>query len=209
MSIGLTTIFSLKGGVGKTSLSVAMSMELERHNQEVPIISNDPVSIIETVMGSDRGWILPQGQEFPAELKRDSDFILDLGGYLEKRIIDVIKKSKTVIIPTPSDYASIQATILTVNDVKKLNKNLVLVVNRIDKNEFYQFYEIIRDTCGNFPVFPIKNSKAFENCQIQKKSIYQMMEDEPVRKRSYSEVQIQLEKIINHLKENSDDYLGK
>tara|TARA_B100000315_G_scaffold246518_1_gene273917 strand:- start:141 stop:749 length:609 start_codon:yes stop_codon:yes gene_type:complete len=202
MSIGLTTIFSLKGGTGKTALSVSMSMELERNNNEVPIISNDPVSVIQQVMGNDRGWILPQGQEFPSELNKESDYILDLGGFLEKRIIDVIKKSKNVIIPTPPDYGSIQATISTVNDVKKLNKNLVLVINRIDKKEFYPFYEIIRDTCGSFPVFQIKNSKAFENCQIQKKSIHQMMEDEPVRKRNYSEVQAQLSKIIEHLKGN-------
>ena len=89
---------------------------------------------------------------------------------------------------------------MTVNDVKKLNKNLVMVVNRIDKKEFMDFYEVIRDACGNFPVFPLKNSKAFENCQIQKKSIYQMMEDEPVRKKAYTEVQNQLNKIIEHLK---------
>ncbi len=199
MAIGLTTVFSLKGGVGKTALSVSMSMEMFRNGIEVPIISNDPVSIVEKVMG-DNGWILPQGKEFPSELKKNSDYILDLGGFLEQRIIDVIKKSKTVIIPTPNDYASIQATIMTVNDVKKLNKNLVMVVNRIDKKEFMDFYEVIRDACGNFPVFPLKNSKAFENCQIQKKSIYQMMEDEPVRKKAYTEVQNQLNKIIEHLK---------
>lgn len=199
MAIGLTTVFSLKGGVGKTALSVSMSMEMFRNGIEVPIISNDPVSIVEKVMG-DNGWILPQGKEFPSELKTNSDYILDLGGFLEQRIIDVIKKSKNVIIPTPNDYASIQATIMTVNDVKKLNKNLVFVVNRIDKKEFMDFYEVIRDACGNFPVFPLKNSKAFENCQIQKKSIYQMMEDEPVRKKAYTEVQNQLNKIIEHLK---------
>ena len=200
MSIGLTSVFSLKGGVGKTALSLSMSMELERNGLEVPVISNDPVRIIESVLGKDRGWILPQDQEFPTEIKKDTDYILDLGGFLEKRIIDVIKRSNWVIIPTPTDYASVQATLMTINDVKKLNEKIVLVVNRIDKKEFVDFYELIRDTCGPYPVFPVKNSKAFENSQLQKKSIFQMMEDEPIRKKSYTEVQNQIEKIIKYLK---------
>ena len=200
MGIGLTSVFSLKGGVGKTSLSLSMCLEMEFNHLDVSVISNDPVSIIEKVLGDGKGWILPQNKNFPSEINTEDDFILDLGGFLEKRIIEVIEKSKNVIIPTPPDYASIQATIKTAKDVKKLNKNVVMVVNRIDKKEFMDFYEVVRDTCGPFPVFPIKNSKAFENCQIQKKSIYQMMEDEPIRKKSYTEVQSQIEKIIQHLK---------
>ena len=200
MGIGLTSVFSLKGGVGKTSLSLSMCLEMEFNHLDVSVISNDPVSIIEKVLGDGKGWILPQNKNFPSEINTEDDFILDLGGFLEKRIIEVIEKSKNVIIPTTPDYASLQATIKTLNDVKKLNENVVLVVNRIDKKEFMEIYEVLRDACGPYPVFPIKNSKSFENLQRQRKSISQMMVDEPVRKKAYGEVQKQIEKIIEHLK---------
>lgn len=200
MGIGLTTIFSLKGGVGKTSLSLSMALELESRGKDVSVISNDPVSIISRVLGDDKTMIMPQNQNFPKEITTDDDFILDLGGFLEQRIIDVLQKSKTIIIPTTPDYASIQATISTLNDVKKLNENVVLVINRTDKKDFQEIYEMFRDKgLAKFPMFQVKSSKAFDNIQIKRISINQMMIDEPVRRRAYEEVQHQIDKIIEHL----------
>ena len=58
---------------------------------------------------------------------------------------------------------------------------------------------MIREKCGEFPIFQIKNTKAFENSQAQQKSIWQMMKDEPRFKRPYGEVQKQLEKVLETL----------
>ena len=198
MSCGLTTVFSLKGGVGKTAFSIALSLELEKKGLDVPVLSNDRVSIVEDVLG-ERGMVLEENQDFPSQLKKNDDFILDLGGFLDDRVVNVVKKSKNVVIPTLSDYGSLQATITTVNDIKRLNDNVTIILNRIDKNEFLGIYEVIRDSCGAFQVFPLKNSKAFENAQNKKKSISQMMEDEPIRRKQYAEVQKQLDSIYSHL----------
>ena len=52
---------------------------------------------------------------------------------------------------------------------------------------------------AKFPMFQVKSSKAFDNIQIKRISINQMMIDEPVRRRAYEEVQHQIDKIIEHL----------
>ena len=124
MSCGLTTVFSLKGGVGKTAFSIALSLELEKKGLDVPVLSNDRVSIVEDVLG-ERGMVLEENQDFPSQLKKNDDFILDLGGFLDDRVVNVVKKSKNVVVPTLSDYGSLQATIRTINDLKSLNSNML------------------------------------------------------------------------------------
>ena len=199
MGIGLTTLFSLKGGTGKSSLSMAISLDCKRKGLDVPVLTNDRVSIVEDVLGEDRGMVLRRQEDFPEELDTNDGFILDLGGFLDERISKVIAKSKNVVVPTVSDYGSLQATITTINDLKSLNKNIIIILNRIDRDEFLGLYEVIRDKCGAYPIFPIKNTKAFENSQAQQKSIWQMMKDEPRFKRPYGEVQKQLEKVLETL----------
>ena len=65
MSIGLTSVFSLKGGVGKTSLSLAIQLELQMQGRTAKIITNDPVSPIGAVIDGNDFIQLSQNQDFP------------------------------------------------------------------------------------------------------------------------------------------------
>ena len=78
--IGFTTFFSLKGGVGKTSLASAISLELSFINQPVPVITNDPISPLEGLLGSENAMIIQQDQDLPNAFSKDEDVIIDLGG---------------------------------------------------------------------------------------------------------------------------------
>jgi len=199
--IGYTTFFSLKGGVGKTSLASAISLELGFVNQPVPVITNDPISPLEDLLGTENAMLIQQDQEIPNSFDKEEDVIIDLGGFVDERIISVLEKSKTIIIPTLGSFLSLSGLVGTLQEVERFNKNIVIVLNRVDKKEEHKVVSFINDK-GNYPVFSLKSSKCFENIHYQKKSVAQMMEEEPLRRRSYDGVSKQIWKIINYLKEN-------
>jgi hypothetical protein len=104
MTIGIVSTFSLKGGVGKTSISLAVQLELQKKGSAVKIITNDPVSPIGAVLDENDFVQLSKKQNFPKDLQKKGDWILDMGGYLDNRILPILKQSKTIIIPTFTDY---------------------------------------------------------------------------------------------------------
>ncbi len=195
----MTTIFSLKGGVGKTSLSSAIALEMEFEKEEIPIITNDPISPLESVMGKNRALLIPPDEKFPPSLKTDDDVLIDLGGFVDERSIEILEKSKQVIVPTLGSYLSLAGLVGTLEEVKKFNNEITIVLNRVEKKELDKVIEFIRDSY-DYPIFKLKTSKCFENIHYQKKSISQMMTEEPLMKRAYKEVQAQVWEIINHLK---------
>ena len=79
------------------------------------------------------------------------------------------------------------------------NTNIILIANKTAKNDFMDTYETLRDVCGNYPVFPVKTSKAFENIYVERKAISQTMNDNALLMKAYTEVSEQIKKIITHL----------
>ena len=195
--LGFTTIFSLKGGVGKTSLASALCLELDYKGKKVPIITNDAISPLEEVLGKEKALKLKHNEDFP-ELKKSDDIIVDLGGFVDERSISVLKKSKQVVIPTIGSFLSISGLIQTVQEVERFNKKITIVLNRIEKKEVEKVIQFIRESY-DYPIFKLKTSKCFENLLYQNKSVSQMMKDEPLRRSSYKEVHAQLQEIIKHL----------
>jgi len=195
--LGYTTIFSLKGGVGKTSLASALCLELDYKGKKVPIITNDAISPLEEVLGKEKALKLKLDEDFP-ELKKKDDIIVDLGGFVDERSISVLKKSKQVVIPTIGSFLSISGLIQTIQEVERFNKEIIIVLNRIEKKEVEKVIQFIREN-HDYPIFKLKTSKCFENLLYQNKSVSQMMKEEPLRRSSYKEVHAQLQEIIKHL----------
>jgi hypothetical protein len=124
-----------------------------------------------------------------------------MGGYLDNRILPILKQSKTIIIPTFTDYPSLIATRRSVKEIESHNNKIILIANKTAKNDFMDTYETLRDVCGNYPVFPVKTSKAFENIYVERKAISQTMIDNPLLGKAYADVSEQVRKIITHLEE--------
>ena len=104
-------------GVGKTSLASAISLELKFINQPVPVITNDPISPLEEILGADNALLIQPDQAFPNTLKTNDDVIVDLGGFVDERSIPVLEKSKTVVIPTLGSFLSLSGLIGTLQEV--------------------------------------------------------------------------------------------
>ena len=168
MSIGLTTFFSLKGGVGKSSLASAICMELHDDDEKVLFITNDAISPLEKILGEDKVLKIGQNDSFP-ELNTEDDVIIDLGGFVDDRAITILKNSKQIVLPTLGSFLSLSGLISTLQEVEPFNKEITIVLNRIEKKEVEKIIEFIRSDYS-YPIFKVKSSKCFENLHYQNKS---------------------------------------
>lgn len=120
-------VYSIKGGVGKTTLSVQISQMLE-----YTYVTNDSHSSAHNLMPEEKGFLV-SSEEYE-EIPFDNNIVYDFGGFKDTRIKDIIKQSKKIIIPTLTSIVDLQATLATLKDIAEVNKNIIIVINRAKSN---------------------------------------------------------------------------
>jgi cellulose biosynthesis protein BcsQ len=120
-------VYSIKGGVGKTTLSVQISQMLD-----YTYVTNDSHSSAHNLMPDEKGFLV-SSEEYE-EIPFDNNIVYDFGGFKDSRINNIIKQSKKIIIPTLTSIVDVQATLATLKDVAQINKNIILIVNRTKNN---------------------------------------------------------------------------
>lgn len=120
-------VYSIKGGVGKTTLSVQISQMLD-----FTYVTNDSHSSAHNLMPEEKGFLV-SCEEYE-EIPYDEKVVYDFGGFKDTRINDIIKKSNKIVIPTLTSIVDVQATIATLKDIIEINKNIIIVINRAKNN---------------------------------------------------------------------------
>lgn len=120
-------VYSIKGGVGKTTLSVQLAQMLE-----FTYVTNDSHSSAHNLMPEEKGFLVSKDEY--KEIPYDENIVYDFGGFKDERILEILEKSKKVFIPTLTSIVDVQATLATLKDVIKINKNIVIVINRTKNN---------------------------------------------------------------------------
>jgi chromosome partitioning protein len=133
-------ITSQKGGVGKTSLSGHIGVELAARNKLVVLVDTDPHAGL-TDWWNDRAAEEPQllSVEFGAlaaslELLREAnvDFvIIDTPPQVSQGIQDLVDLADLVIIPSKASRHDLRATRKTVDLVEGSNRSMVFVLNEV------------------------------------------------------------------------------
>lgn len=156
-------VYSIKGGVGKTTLSVQISQMLD-----YTYVTNDSHSSAHNLMPEEKGFLV-SSEEYE-EIPYDDKVVYDFGGFKDTRINDIIKKSNKVIIPTLTSIVDVQATLATLKDVIEVNKNIIIVVNRTKNNnkstELKEYLlEEIEKLYGkvNIPIIFVRDSSVLED----------------------------------------------
>ena len=156
-------VYSIKGGVGKTTLSVQISQMLD-----YTYVTNDSHSSAHNLMPEEKGFLV-SSEEYE-EIPYDDRVVYDFGGFKDTRINDIIKKSNKVIIPTLTSIVDVQATLATLKDVIEVNKNIIIVVNRTKNNnkstELKEYLlEEIEKLYGkvNIPIIFVRDSYVLED----------------------------------------------
>ena len=156
-------VYSIKGGVGKTTLSVQIS-QMFKHTY----VTNDSHSSAHNLMPEEKGFLV-SSEEYD-EIPYDHNVVYDFGGFKDTRINDIIKQANKIVIPTLTSIVDVQATMATLKDVVEINKNIILVVNRAkNNNKATELKEYLSDEIKkldsniNIPIIFVRESSVLED----------------------------------------------
>tara|TARA_Y100000389_G_scaffold196642_1_gene229935 strand:- start:22 stop:600 length:579 start_codon:yes stop_codon:yes gene_type:complete len=189
------TIFSLKGGVGKTSISVNLALTLK-----YGIITNDVYTPLERVIAKESLLKLNQNQALP-DLPENYDIIFDFGGYVDSRVVEAINISNYVIIPVTSSYLDLQLAINTIEEIKKYNNNIIIVANMLSSQKDYSLIqEAMTKMEYTYPIMPIKRTASIKNIFSNKQSIESLVSKGGLSKYHYQNAKSQFDDLVKLLK---------
>lgn len=186
------TVFNLKGGQGKTTLSIALALL-----HDFLIVTNDEYSPIEKVLPKGKTKHLKESEGLP-KVPDGVNLIYDFGGKTDTRVVEAAKQSKGIIIPIIySSALDMQVTIKAIREIEKFNNNIILVANRTEKGDIERVKSIL-DDFFDYPLFEIKKSTAFIKMVDEKKAISVLMDESYLFKYHYKKPLEQIENIMNY-----------
>jgi len=196
MKSGLTIVAGLKGGIGKSALTICLHQHFLVNGGSSGVITNDPHSTrIEKIIGEEFFFRIPKSAKFPA-LKQSDDLIVDLGGFAERRAFGILKEARNVLLPTLGDSISLEVCKKSLQLVQPLTKGKNAVVGvRVTEEELTLLEELFRP----YPVFRFKNSMAIPNLYASGKSLSEQVATRPILGRSYRGILNDIKKIANWL----------
>lgn len=115
------SLINQKGGVGKTTITLNLANSF-KDNVKVCVVDLDPQGSIMTLKDLAKGFNIVNDFTSPALANADVVFV-DTPPYLSDSLIEVIKKSDLIIIPSKAGIADLFALKNTVKLIKQHAKN--------------------------------------------------------------------------------------
>lgn len=186
-------VWNLKGGQGKTVLSLNLAML-----DGAFVVTNDVHSPIDDVIGEDRALRLGMRDPLP-QVPADVSLIYDFGGYPDARIIEAAKTADHILIPIVYESPlEMQVTINAIGEIERYNPNITIILNKAKPGDYERAVEVL-GKFYEYPILEVKQSTAFVRSVEQKKSLQQLVDDNPLFSFHYSKPLEQLRTIIRHI----------
>lgn len=191
-------MFNLKGGQGKSSIALNLALTLQTN-----VISNDVITQIEDVLPEDNFLKIGANDDFP-DIEEELDIIYDLGGWIDNRIIKILRSANLIIIPMINSIMNNKTSLNSIEQVKKFNNNILIIANKTKKGDFDIVKQLIQTYFpnANYPVLELKETTAFEKILEKEKPIQEIIAQDKLLRFSYSKVAEQFTEIIQYIQNN-------
>ncbi|MCJ7618009.1 MAG: ParA family protein [Desulfobacterales bacterium] len=186
------TVYNFKGGTGKTSISCNLAMQLGWG-----VVTNDIYSPLERVLRKKKLLKLGYNEEVP-KFPEDYNIIFDWGGHVDQRAVEAMEQSDKVLIPVINDFLNLQVSIDAINEIKEHNNNIAIIANQVGKGDAENIRKILA-AFYDYPIFPIKKSRAFPGIFETKRSLQEMMDEGGLLAYSYKPVYDQFMVLVDFI----------
>ena len=187
-------VFNAKGGVGKTAVSLNIAL-----THGYAVVTNDPLSIIDSVLEKNRHAILDDGEPLP-EIDADIPVLYDFGGFPDQRAIPALKEAQALIVPTLSHSETLQTTLNFLEEIRKYKRaGILVVVNQAGEKEYQAVKSVLSEFYPDLPVLPLKKSKVIGRMIRNAKSIAEIVQENGLNAYHFGAIQKQFNRIFEHL----------
>lgn len=188
-------VWNLKGGQGKTVLSLAIAML-----QGMYVVTNDVHSPIDEVLGEDRAIRIGIRDKLPG-VPLEIDLIFDFGGYPDTRIIEASKAANCVVVPIIYESPlEMQVTINALAEIEKYTNRIIIVLNKAKQGDSERARLVFSEFGYDYPILEVKQSTCFSRAIEHKISLQQMVDENPLLSFHYSKPLDQVRKLIEVIK---------
>lgn len=183
----IISVLNKKGGVGKTPFALSLAKDLKLFLQ-----SNDNSTIEQ---------LYPNMAKISKEPQLLVNCVYDFGGFVDKGMLNIIKNSNYIIIPTLPTYNSILRSIETISELEKFNKNiLVLITGYSEESKREELEKAFKNKFDFLKYFYFRQSKIVENSIVYGMSFTELYSQSGLSKSSYKKFFKEYEKLLNYLK---------
>ena len=195
-------MFNLKGGQGKSSIALNLALTMDMN-----IISNDVITQIDDTkinkMNDLKKYIYSKSPNDMVTLhikRANKDF------FISKQANRITKY--IIIIPMINGIMNNKTSLNSIEQVRNINKNILIIANKTKKDDYDTIYELVNKYFPEekFPILELRETTAFEKIMEKEESIQKIVEKDKLLKFSYSRVVEQFNNIITFIRENINQY---
>jgi cellulose biosynthesis protein BcsQ len=180
----MITIFSSKGGVGKTTIAYALASIYD-----IPYYTNDYSVVLDILEDTTYKENL--------SIKDIKNGIVDLGGFITSNTLEILENSDVIIVPVTNDLNALKKTDFLIKELKDLQSKIILVASNIKDKDYKEIRKSLKTK--NLRVCKVMNSTVFKRALKKGISISEAIGESPLLKHAYSKVQFQLQELIEEI----------
>ena len=184
----LTTIYNVKGGTGKTTLSYSICLDLGYYystNDTInsSVVLNNYDLVLDTITNKDI---------------EEKNIVFDAGGFIDKKILNILNISNKIIIPLETDLTSLSTFEQIIEELLEVNSNIYVVINKVDnKNDLKDTITYLKSKgIDNSNILQIRKTRVFKRVLSDSIGIKQLLKDNKLNQYLYSKVYKEYTKLL-------------